>query len=76
METLENDVKSLLGEEMYRRLPHDHRQEGGHSSDRNLAVNYFGQLSREQVLKLYDIYKLDHDLYGYDVQTHVAMTKK
>ncbi len=76
METLSADLQELLTEHMQfpsaRRLaasfPHTHRQSGGHSSDETLAAEYFSQLTKGQVRRLYELYKVDHDLFGYDHQ--------
>ncbi len=142
METLGEDVREVTrriglegegegeGAKMPSQFPHTHRQEGGHSSEEELAsrwvvskvfqivvvvatvlvavaaicselllllplsqksfdifviflkiilfllARYFSQLSKSTVLRLYDKYRLDHELFGYDPQPFVDMAKE
>ena len=45
-------------------LTHFHSQNGGHSH--KLTSIYYSQLTKAQIQSLYQLYKLDHDLFGYD----------
>ena len=37
----------------------------GHSSKKELQEKYFGQLTKDQMDKVFSLYKLDYLLYGY-----------
>jgi hypothetical protein len=69
METLEEDLDLLLvktaghPESVLRDFPHTHSQAGGPSG--RLAAKYYSQLSKSQVNALYEMYKVDHELFGY-----------
>jgi len=76
METLTADLTRLLGASAAAALPHDHRQQGGHSSSEETAKHYFSQLSKKQVHELYELYALDHQLYGYDPHLYLDMAKR
>ncbi len=34
---------------------------------------YFGQLSKQEIFDLYNLYRLDHELFGYDPQEYIDM---
>ena len=38
----------------------------------NVQQHYFGQLSRNQVLGLEAIYKIDMDMFGYDIEPYLS----
>lgn len=80
MERLERDLNQLFvragyGEEVARELaakfPHTHSQQGGHSH--GLTARYFSQLSKSQVADLYEMYRLDHVLFGYKPDEYLAL---
>ena len=50
----------------------DHAEERYLESD-VLAEKYFGQLTKQQVLRLYEMYKIDHDMFGYHPQIYIDM---
>jgi hypothetical protein len=37
------------------------------------AAEYYGQLTKRQVAELYEMYRLDHDLFGYSPEPYIAM---
>ena len=69
METLSTDLATLLEDTQLSQhmslFPHTHSQTGGHSS--SLSSSFLSQLSGEQLEQLYDKYKLDHQLFGYQM---------
>lgn len=73
METFRKDFKTLFAkagysdpeiEDLLDTFPRTHSQHGGHSHD--LIQKYFSSLTKSQVWQLYEMYKLDHELFGYD----------
>ena len=40
-----------------------------------LAEKYFRQLTKKQVIRLYEMYKIDHDMFGYDPQVYIDMAR-
>ena len=50
----------------------DHAEERYLESDL-LAEKYFIQLTKQQVLRLYEMYKIDHYLFGYHPQIYMDM---
>ena len=42
------------------------------SSQEPLSVKYFRQIDRDSVLKLYNIYKIDFEMFGYSVQDYLT----
>ena len=40
-----------------------------------LAKKYFGQLTKQQVFRLYEMYKIDFDMFGYDPQLYIDMAQ-
>jgi len=76
METLHEDL-SLLQKTLdlpNTDFPLTHTQKGGHSSSEEVAKKYFSQLTKKEVRQLYEMYKLDHEMFGYspDVFEHYA----
>lgn len=67
METLGEDLTMLqrtlqLPETEF---PLTHTQQGGHSSNQEVAKKYFSQLTKSEIRQLYEMYKLDHEMFGY-----------
>ena len=74
METLESDLESLFEAAKLKSdvpFPHTHTQAGGHSS--KTAAEFFSQLTRAEVKQLYDLYRLDHELYGYNIDDYLRL---
>ena len=78
METFKEDFKTLFNkaeysneeiEDLAQKFPHTHSQHGGHSHD--LIQKYFSTLTKSQVWQLYEMYKLDHELFGYDPKLYL-----
>ena len=44
---------------------------GGNTS--NLTMEYFSQLGRETVRQLYNLYRLDFELFGYSPNTYINL---
>ena len=52
----------------------DNGSEGNKPSE-NYVQKYYSKLNKEQVLKLYLLYKMDHDLFDYSPETYLAFAK-
>lgn len=78
LETLNEDIAKLLSilnlDDKVDLFPHTHSQAGGHSS--TLAQKYFSQLTVDQVKELFNLYRLDHELFGYDIQPYLNYAKQ
>ena len=48
---------------------------GGVRNSRNKADKYFSELTPEQVTNLYEIYKYDFKMYGYEYESYLELTK-
>ena len=47
----------------------------GHSSKKELQEKYFGELTKDQMDKVFSLYKLDYLLYGYRPDTFYKFAK-
>ena len=67
METLQEDLDLLLDKlELPRKqFPLTHTQRGGHSSSVDVVKKYYSTLLKNEVRQLYEMYRLDHELFGY-----------
>lgn len=67
METLQEDLDLLLDRLNLPRQPFPvtHSQRGGHSSSADVVQKYFSTLLKSDVRQLYEMYRLDHELFGY-----------
>ena len=52
----------------------DNGSEGNKPSE-NYVQKYYSRLNKEQVLKLYQLYKMDHDLFNYSPEPYLAFAK-
>jgi hypothetical protein len=43
-------------------------------ADRKIS-EYFGQLTKHQVMEMYEMYRLDHELFGYSPEAIIALAK-
>ena len=46
---------------------------GGHTMGHNLA--YYSQLSKKQVWGLYNLYRVDHELFGYTANAFIDVAQ-
>ena len=69
LESLESDLEQYLGNR--REFPHLVEGPGGDQSAA-LVVKYFSQLSKKQVLSLFEVYQVDHELFGYSPATFLS----
>ena len=79
MESFQTDLNTLFRkaghsndsviEKLIEKFPHTHSQNGGHSH--KLTSTYYSQLTKAQIQSLYQLYKLDHDLFGYDPDEYI-----
>ena len=67
METLQEDLNFLLDQLNLppRDFPMTHTQKGGHSSTEEVVKKYYSTLLKSDVRQLYEMYRLDHELFGY-----------
>ena len=78
LETLADDLRKFLGGELGMRgedialFPHTHDQSGDRGAD---VSELFGQLSKQEVLSLYEVYRLDHEMFGYGIEPYLSMAK-
>ena len=66
LENMEEDlhyIGKMVGGVEFKKVEPVNRSGGG--STRSLARKYFGQLSRDLVMKLYRFYQVDFELFGY-----------
>ncbi len=78
MEEMKQDLKRYLrsiglDERLSERFPHLLEASGGHTS--TLVQRYYGLLSKRQVRDLYELYKVDHELFGYDPEVFIAYAR-
>ena len=52
----------------------DNGSEGNKPSE-NYVQKYYSRLNKEQVLKLYQLYRMDHDLFNYSPEAYLAFAK-
>ena len=75
LESFSQDLEQyldLLNLGQFRGLfPHTHNQK----SDPDLIRNLFGSLKKSEVTDLYDKYKLDHEMFGYNIQTYLNLAQ-
>ena len=48
---------------------------GGVRNSRNKSDKYFSELTHEQVTQLYEIYKYDFKMYGYEHESYLELSK-
>ena len=46
---------------------------GGHTMEHNLA--YYSQLTKKQVWGLYNLYRVDHELFGYTANAFIDVAQ-
>lgn len=47
--------------------------ESSGSSSEDLAKKYFAMVNQTKILQLYDIYKLDFEMFGYDLEPYLSL---
>jgi hypothetical protein len=59
---------------MHMATPFEKKEDlGVHSKDK--VGEYFSQLTKHQVIELYEMYRLDHELFGYSPVPYIALAK-
>jgi len=53
----------------------ENRNDNGRDKD-DITVQYFSMLDHEDILKLYEIYKIDFEMFGYDASPYLNLHKK
>ena len=74
LETMEEDllyIGQMAGVQF--RLEKMNPSSGGSTSDK--AREYFSQLDREVVLQLYELYKVDFEMFGYSMEEVTGIQK-
>lgn len=46
------------------------------SVHKNVTIEFFSQISDKQLLKLYERYKIDFEMFNYDINAHLDITRK
>ena len=81
LETLPADLEEYLGQrlglgnDVVRTEDFLHMVQGATDTGRMEAM-YYGQLTRSQILELAQIYKLDLELFGYDAESYLELSKE
>ena len=80
METFQADLTTLFKKaghlnqtvinELIQKFPHTHSQMGGHSH--KLTSKYYSQLTKAEIQSLYQLYQLDHELFGYEPDEYLS----
>jgi len=77
MDIIDEDIESLKNELGFRnstvKFPHTVLGQDGHTKEFNR--DYFSQLTKNQVWKLFNIYRIDHELFGYSVQAFLNVAQ-
>lgn len=76
LETMADDKKFLVTLANMKELKKASSDEWLHlknATSRDLAPQFYSQLTRGQIMHLYDHYKLDFDLFGYNVDDYLAL---
>jgi len=77
MDKLESDSVALLSElglgHLNLSYPHTMKGMHGHSSGHN--VEYYSKLSKKQVWQLYNIYRIDHMLFGFSPEFFLSVAQ-
>jgi len=66
-------LKTLTGKDFNISFPHTLLGQDGHTKEHNLE--YYKQLTKYQVWKLYNIYRVDHELFGYSPTSFINIAQ-
>lgn len=73
METLKRDVRNYLAaiglERFAEQFPHKVKNQEGPTG--SVAKTFYSQLTKEKIVQLYELYRLDHELFGYDALEYI-----
>ena len=75
LETMQQDllfIGQMAGTELVKNVS-TNPSSGGSTSQ--LAKEYFSQVDRGDVIKLYQLYKIDFDMFGYSADDYINMAK-
>ncbi|KAF2364680.1 Sulfotransferase [Trinorchestia longiramus] len=76
METFNEDTQYVIHQlGLEDRLSVEWIHASGSSSSADIAKTYYSQLTREQVLALYEKYRLDFELFAYDAADHIQASR-
>ena len=77
METLQEDIDFITErsglKEVNVTLPWANRKSSSRDRD-NVSLEYFKQLSRSQVIELYDMFRPDFEMFDYDVTPYLDLS--
>ena len=77
-ETLKEDVEYIIHASNLNISPSSFPRINSHSTHSNghklLSLRYFQEIDEESVRKLYDIYKIDFEMFGYSVDDYLLKT--
>ena len=78
LETLEEDLASYVVElgmtQAHLDIPRLTENKNGRTEEAQVAL-YYSQLTKEEVWGLYEVYKMDHDLFGYSPDKYVEYAR-
>ena len=79
LETMKEDVDYIINASNLNISLSSFPRINSHSSHSNehklLSLRYFREIDEESVKKLYDIYKIDFEMFGYTVDDYLLKTK-
>ena len=84
METFDEDVQYIiLKNKLEKQLPitktlqfkSKNSSLRGNKENRNITMQHFSQLEKQQIEKLYELYKLDFEMFEYDIDAFLHMQK-
>ena len=84
METFDEDIQYIiLKNKLEKQLPitktlqfkSKNSSLRGNKENRNITMQHFSQLEKQQIEKLYELYKLDFEMFEYDIDAFLHMQK-
>ena len=74
-ETMKEDVEYIINASNLNISPSSFPRINSHSSHNNghklLSLRYFQDIDTESIKKLYDIYKIDFEMFGYSIDQYL-----
>lgn len=77
LETMDTDVQFLAEVAHLKEIQnvHEWRNQRDHNTSSTVFPEYFGELTENQILLLYQRYKIDFDLFGYSIKDYLSVAK-
>lgn len=67
-----NSIPSIEWDDVTK-LHHVNQSPHGHTSDPNILKRYFSTVTKEMLIRLYERYQPDFDLYDYDLNNYLSL---